>query len=291
MRHFQFLSARSVEEALGILADKGEACRVLAGGTDLLVDLREEDGRWPGLRWVLDISGLEELKGIRLDGDTVRLGALVTHAQVASHPVLAQEVGFLAEACRSVGSPQIRNRGTVAGNVVNSSPAADSLPPLVALQAEVELASLRGRRTVPLAQMLDRPYRPLLGPGELVTAIRFPRPPRGSRSCFIKVGRRRALAISRLSVAVIALDSEVRIVPGAAFPMPARAQKAEAILRGLSPDQESAKLGEMVVAAGQAAAEEMVERAGVRWSTEYKYPVLVGITRRALERVLGGGQA
>lgn len=288
MRNFHFLRASHLEEALSLLAEWGPACRVVAGGTDLLVDLRAEDGRWPGLKVVLDISGLAELKGIRVEGERIRLGALVTHAEVAAHPFLNQEVTFLPQACRTVGSPQIRNRGTIGGNVVNASPAADSLPPLVALGAEAVVANLRSRRAVPLEELLVAPYRSSLADDELLLELAFPRPPRGTRSCFLKVGRRRALAISRLSLAALVTPGEgnrvedVRLVPGAAFPMPRRARKGEDLLRGARPTPE------LLARAGEAVAEEMVERSGVRWSTEYKRPVLAGLTRRALAQLWGG---
>lgn len=288
MRSFDFLRASSLEEALSLLAEWGSACRVVAGGTDLLVDLRSDDGRWPQLKVVVDISGLAELKGVRAEGGRIRLGALVTHAQVADHSLLKEEVTFLSQACRTVGSPQIRNRGTIGGNVVNASPAADSLPPLVALGAEAVVASLRGERTVPLEEFLVAPYRCDLAEDELLLAVQFPRPPRGSRSCFLKVGRRRALAIARLSLAVLVTVGDegqvedVRLVPGAAFPMPRRARKGEDLLRGARPSPE------LLARVGEAVAEEMVERSGVRWSTEYKRPVLAGLTRRALAQLLGG---
>jgi len=288
VRSFDFLRASSLEEALCLLAEWGSACRVVAGGTDLLVDLRSDEGRWPQLKVVVDISGLAELKGVRAEGDRIRVGALVTHAQVADHSLLKEEVTFLSQACRTVGSPQIRNRGTIGGNVVNASPAADSLPPLVALGAEAVVASLRGERTVPLEEFLVAPYRCALAEDELLLAVQFPRPPRGSRSCFLKVGRRRALAIARLSLAVLVTVGDegqvedVRLVPGAAFPMPRRARKGEDLLRGARPSPE------LLARVGEAVAEEMVERSGLRWSTEYKRPVLAGLTRRALAQLLGG---
>lgn len=278
----EFRQARTVDEAVELLSRPG--MRALAGGTDLMVQLREDDPKAAGVEGVVDLSRLTELKGIETRGDTVWIGALVSHARAAEDPVLHRWAPFLAEACRSVGAPQIRNRGTLGGSLCNASPAADPIPPLVALGAELTLVSRQGTRTVAVADFLDRPYRPSRQPDELLTGIRIPCIP-GARTAFVKLGRRRALAIARMNVAVLAVVASGRvaqlaIAPGAVFPKAMRVGPAEEILVGQQPSQA------LIQQAADRVAAEMVAATGRRWSTPYKEPVIATLCRRALERVL-----
>src|ERR1019366_3654989 len=195
---------------------------------------------------------------------------------------------LLRSAASSIGSPQIRDRGTVGGNVMNAAACADTVPPLIALGATVTLQSKAGCREMPLADLFVKPYQTKATPDELLTAIRFPKLPSIACNAFIKLGRRNALAISRMSVAAvlqIGRDGrivEARIVPGAAFPTWKRVSEAEQMLLGEKP---AAKL---FAAAGQKVSEEMIKATGRRWSTEYKEPVLAVLVRRALEQCVVG---
>jgi len=265
---------------------QGNAARPVAGGTDLIVSARyaASEVEQPTAWRVVDISGLPEISGICVDGDQVSIGAATTHTEIEESGVIAQSAPFLAEAAATIGSRQIRNRATIGGNVMNASPAADSLPPLVALSATATLASVRGRRQVPVAELVTGPYRTAAAPDELLVDVRFRALEPGARSAFIKVGRRRALAISRLAAAVAALfDSDARILDarisaGAAFPTPCRIDRAEQILVG------NAYNVELAEQAGREAAHAMVRATGVRWSTEYKEPVLAAIITRAIRQ-------
>ena len=277
-----FQQAHTVEEAVELLSRPGT--RPLAGGTDLMVQLREDDPKAAGVEAVVDLSHLESLKKIEYRGDSLWIGALVSHTQAAEDPLVKTWAPFLAEACHSVGAPQIRNRGTLGGSICNASPAADPVPPLVALDAELTLAGPRGQRTVALADFLDRPYRPLRQPDELLTWIRIPCMA-GARTAFVKLGRRRALAIARMNVAVLAVQQQgvveqLAIVPGAVFPKAIRVTRAEDCLVGQRPTQTLIEQAAVQVAA------EMVAASGRRWSTPYKEPVITTLCRRALERVL-----
>jgi CO/xanthine dehydrogenase FAD-binding subunit len=267
---------------------QGDAARPIAGGTDLIVSARHAAeataaGQSP-CRRVIDISGLPEISGIRADGDRVCIGAATTHTEIEESGVIAQAALFLAEAAATIGSRQIRNRATIGGNIMNASPAADSLPPLVALSATATLASVRGRRAIPVIELVTGPYRTAAAPDELLVDVRFRALEPNARSVFIKVGRRRALAISRLAAAVAALfDSDaqildIRISAGAAFPTPCRIGQAEQVMLGR---EYSARLAEE---AGREAARAMVRATGVRWSTEYKEPVLAAIITRAIRQ-------
>jgi CO/xanthine dehydrogenase FAD-binding subunit len=281
MKTFDYAAPRSVEETLPTLARYGADAAILAGGTDLLVELRRPTNRAP--RVVVDISHARELRRITGDAGVVALGPLMTHAAIGRSEIIRTAAPLLAAAALAIGSPQIRNRGTVGGNIMNAATCADTIPPLVALGAEVTLRSASGARQVRLAELFARPYQTTAAPGELLTGIRFAALPGDARSAFLKLGRRNALSISRLSVAaVVRLGNdgriaEARIVPGAAFPTWQRVLSAEALLLGERPSPK------VFAAAGAEVSREMIRQTGRRWSTEYKEPVIAVLVRRALE--------
>ncbi|MBM4397514.1 MAG: xanthine dehydrogenase family protein subunit M [Deltaproteobacteria bacterium] len=232
-----FARPATVAEALAALAGGGGRWTPVAGGTDLLVRVR--DGARPG--GLLDLTGIEALRGIREEAGALRIGALATHAEVAAHEVVRKHAAALAEAATVVGSPAIRNRGTIGGNLANASPAADLVPPLVALGAVVEIAGPDGCREVAAEALATGPGRTVLVPGELIAAARVPLPGPGRTSAFRRLGARRALAIAKVSVAVAATVwrdgalSGVRVALGAVAPTVIRAAAAEAALEGRVP--------------------------------------------------------
>jgi xanthine dehydrogenase iron-sulfur cluster and FAD-binding subunit A len=280
MKPFQYIRATTVAEACEALATHGADARVLAGGTDLLIEWRRTAAKLPPV--VLDISPVEELRGIADAGDAILVRPLTTHSQLWQSDILRQFAPLLAAAAAGIGSPQIRNRGTVGGNLMNAATCADTVPPLVALGAAVTLQSARGSRQLNLAELFVKPYQTVARPDELLTGIRFPKPAPGAGSAFIKLGRRNALAISRLSVAAIVqlgADGRIaaaRIVPGAAFPTWRRVTEAEKLLVGEKPAEK------LFAAAGAKVSSEMIKESGRRWSTEYKEPVVAALVRRAL---------
>ncbi len=249
-----------------------------------MIEWRRQGGLSPGA--VVDIASISGLKGIASDGVTVTIGPLTTHADLTASKVIQTSAPFLAAAASSIGSPQIRNRGTVGGNIMNAAACADLVPPLIALGAEVRLESARGGRVLPLSGLFVKPYVTAALPGEILTEIRFPLPPPGARGVFIKLGRRNAVSIARLSVAAVVerdasgFMTDVRIVPGAAFPTWERVTQAEQILVGRKPSPD------LLAAAGRKVSEAMTSRTGHRWSTDYKEPVLAVLVRRALEQCL-----
>jgi CO/xanthine dehydrogenase FAD-binding subunit len=282
---FDFIKPGSLEEALEFLAARGEQTEVIAGGTDLLVELRKIPAGGKGPKWVLDISTLSELRGIREEGGTIVVGAGTTHREVQTSGVIREGAPLLAAASATVGAAQHRNIATIGGNVMNASPAADTVPALIALEAEAVLRSRGGERVEKLAGIFVKPYQTNALPGEILTAVRFPRLPPGAKSGFVKLGRRNALAISRMNAAVVlflegGVIREARIAPGSATPMPERFASAEKVLLGKQPSEE------LFRAAGAAVAAEMVERSGRRWSTPYKEPVIAALTARALREAL-----
>ncbi len=278
MKPFDYAAPKTIEEALALLHNP---VRILAGGTDLLIELRKPQSTLP--QTVVDISHLSGLHGITDEGETIRIGPLTTHAEIERSAFIQRHAAMLSSSAANIGSPQIRNRGTVGGNIMNAATCADTVPPLVALDATVTLRSDAGARTLSLSELFIAPYKTVARSDELLTEIRFIKPSQGSRSAFIKLGRRNAVSISRLSVAAILrlsnekIVQEARIVPGATFPTWQRIAEAERVLVG------KRFSFELATQAGTVVAEQMIALTGRRWSTEYKEPVIAVLVRRALE--------
>jgi CO/xanthine dehydrogenase FAD-binding subunit len=261
----EVLRPRTLGEALALRAAQPDA-RPIQGGTDVLVELTFGHERPPAL---LDLSELAELRGFGEEHGTLRLGAALTYTEAMQAP-LATRLPALAEASRTVGSPQIRNRGTLGGNLGTGSPAGDALPPLLAERADVELASVRGSRTLPLEEFLLGVKRTALAPDELVTAIRVR--PSGGAQTFAKVGPRNAMVIAICSLAVVVdtAEGEVRAAFGSA---------AVTARRVSVPLADAAELPERVAAAASPIDD-------VRATADYRRHALRVLAARALARCL-----
>jgi CO/xanthine dehydrogenase FAD-binding subunit len=285
VRRVSFHRAETLEHALELRARFGPDGTVVAGGTDLLVALRFESRSSPVIE-VVDLAPIASMRGIAVADGTVRLGALATHADLESDAELRRVAPLLGQAAATVGSPQIRNRGTIGGNIANAAACADTLPPLVALGATLTLRSARGTREVAAAEFVTKPYETLLREDEIVTAFSFPALAKDEVSAFVKLGRRNALSISRLSVAVIVRRlgdgalTDVRIAGGSVAPTVRRFPEAEACLAGSRGEEDA------IVATGAALAAAMIRESGRRWSTPYKEPVVQAIARRAVRAAL-----
>ncbi len=232
----EYITPASLEETLRLLAEKREKARLVAGATDLMLEL--ERGVRKGIETVVDITRLPDLDCITLDEvETIHLGPLVTHNAVAASKILHERAFPLVSAAWQVGAPQIRNRATVAGNLVTASPANDTITPLMALGAWVILASIKGTRRVPLENFYTGVRKTVLQPDEMLVDIAFPALKTGQRGTFLKLGLRRAQAISLVNVAVVlTLDSSrvksAVITLGAVAPTIIHASEAEAYLVG-----------------------------------------------------------
>ncbi|MGH3006716.1 MAG: FAD binding domain-containing protein [Gaiellaceae bacterium] len=259
------LTPRTLEEALTLRAERPEALPI-QGGTDVMVDLNFDRARPPA---ILNLNEVAELRGVGRENGALRLGAGFTYTEAMAGDVAAA-LPALAEASRTVGSPQIRNRGTIGGNLGTASPAGDALPPLLVEWAEVEVASVRGARTLPLAEFLVGPKQNGLAEDELIVAVRVA--PSGNRQTFMKVGPRNAMVIAVCSLA-LAVDrerGEIRAAYGSAGPVTALVTGSLA---------QRADFPERVAEAAQPIDD-------VRGTAKYRRHALRVLAARALERVL-----
>ena len=269
-----------LEDALSLLADgAGGPWRPIAGGTDLMVQITGEIGEPPAR--VLDIWGLAELRGIAVDDGALVIGALTTYTELRHSPIVAEFVPALAEAAATIGAAQIQNRGTIGGNVINASPAGDMLPVLLALDAEMVLASVSGRRSVPADRFWPSYRTTARRDDELLTAIRIPLVP-DLQVRFRKIGTRRAQAISKVVMALAwrAVDrsawTSVRLALGSVAATTVRAEATEAVLEGSRPTRDVAD------AAVAALAGELSPIDDVRSTAEYRRTVAGRVLRRLL---------
>src|SRR5918911_2128178 len=279
-----YLQPTSVAETLRLLQRYAGQARIVAGATDVLVELSR--GMRPTAT-LIDVTRLPELKYVRDDGRCIRLGALATHNDVLASPSCVQYVLPLAQACWEVGAPQIRTRATVAGNLVTASPANDTITPLLALGAEVVLASAAGVRVVGLSDFCLGVRRTVARPDELLSEIRVPRMAPDQRGLFLKLGLRRAQAISVINVAlVLAFDGDrirdARIALGAVAPTVVRARAAEAYLKGRRLDAAACK------EAGRLACEGIAPIDDVRGSASYRRATVAALVADGLRRLAGG---
>jgi len=282
MRAFEYVVARDSGHALALLAEHGASARVLAGGTDLLVELKSASH---GPEVIVDISRAADLKGIAITDAGLSIGALVTHTEIMRSSIIREMFPALADAAHTVGAVQTRNLGTLGGNLVTGVPAMDSGPTLVALEALVTIAGPGARRQLPLAEFFASPRKTNLKPGELLAEILVPRKNLGKPAAFLKFGLRKGQALALVNAAAslwVDLQEPVfrepRIALGAVAPTIMRASQAEAWLegRGVTP--------EAMVEAGRIAAGEARPISDFRASAAYRRDLVAVLTKRALEK-------
>jgi aerobic carbon-monoxide dehydrogenase medium subunit len=280
---FEYHEPTSVREAVELGARFGRQGRFLAGGTDLLVQMRRGQLAPRHVVSLHRVPGLDALE----TGGPIRLGALVTHRRLERAPALAGSLRALIEGARVVGGHQIRNVATVGGNIVNASPAADVVPVLLALDAEVTCLGPGGERSMPLETFASAPGVTALAPDELLTGARCPALAPRSATAFLKAGRRRAMEIALVCVAVrLTLDAglerclDARIALGAVAPTTLRARAAEQTLQGAAVTDEALR------AAGRAAAGECRPISDVRASARYRALLTATLVERALARAV-----
>ena len=285
MQDFDFIRPGDLNGACRFLAANKGQVKIIAGGNDLMIDLRK-DNLPETTTMIMEVSHLKELKYIKADGKYIRIGAAATHTQLAASELIRENGHLLAEAAGTVGSPQIRNRGTLAGNIITASPAADTIPALLVLNAILVIRRGMGEREIPLLGVFAGPNQVNIGSDELVTEIYFEKLPPNSRRAFIKLARRNTAAKSRMNIAAIARQNQakkvidLRISAGSVTPGPARFRTAEEVLLGKIPDEQ------LIKQAGEKVSDEMIRQSGYRWSTDYKKPVVEALIVRILHQVL-----
>ena len=281
--NFQLHKAASLPEALALSERLAPDVRYIAGGTDLIIQLRRGVKAYGNL---IDLSGLDGLRRITETPGHYRIGALCTHKDIDLHAALMQAYPALGQAARVVGGHQVRNAGTIGGNIANASPAADVAVALLALDADILVQGKGGSRSIAIADFFTGPGQSLLQPGELIEAVLLPKPGVRETSCFLKAGRRKAMEIAVVSVAVrLRLDADgaiadIRIALGAVGPKPLRAPLAAKLLLGARPD------AALLAKAAAAAQAECTPRSDVRASAEYRRGLVGGMLQRALEQCL-----
>jgi CO/xanthine dehydrogenase FAD-binding subunit len=283
MQEFEFYSPRTLEEVCQALADPG--AHLIAGGTDVIPQMR--DGRFRARR-LIDLTRQPDLRSIEEHNGRVHIGALTTYAQMMASSLLQSEAPALVQASSVVGSVQTRHRGTLGGNIGNASPAGDTLPPLLILNAQVSLVSVDGEHTLSLTDLLRGPGRTAITTHQVIHHVSLERLPDNARMIFLRLGNRRGMAVSVASAAVVLqLDCagvvrEARIALGAVAPTAIRCPDAERVLKG-QPLTDS-----LVEEAAQIAAQECSPIDDVRGTANYRLRAVVHLVRRGLQATAKG---
>lgn len=283
------LTPSNLEEALGILSQRNQRLRIVAGGSDVIVQLRDGVMRTDKL---LNILSLDELRYVRRDNDEIHIGSLATYSDIVNSRLTRQHGWVLVEAAKQIGAIQLQNTATIGGNLGNASPAGDSLPPLYALDTTVVTRSKTGRREIPIEQFFVSYRKTALRQDELIEEVYFKAMNSRDRGSYQKLGLREANAISIVDVAVVlrGRDTDVsfreaRVALGAVAPIIMRSRKSESLLVQ-TPLDEAIISRAAVVAAGDASPID-----DIRGSAEYRKEVLASLVYQALREALNGREA
>lgn len=282
-------SVSSVTEALALLNEHEASARIVAGGTDLIIEM--ERGQHPQLQVLVDITRVPGLDRICLEGDFIFLGPLVTHNHVVGSDLIRRRALPLAQASWEVGAPQIRNRATIAGNLITASPANDTITPLIALGAQVTLQSVGGQRTLQLEDFYSGFRQTELRPNELLRSIQFPPLSEQQRGIFLKLGLRRAQAISVVDVAAVigrdadGIVTDARIALGSVAATIVRVPAAENFLIGKPLNRQT------MAECGRLASSAVTPIDDVRGSAEYRSEMVTILVARALRQLAAEHQA
>ncbi len=273
------ITPQNINDALEQLSKK--ELLVLSGGTDVIIELRMKTGK----HTLLDISHLDELKNIKVAENEIRIGGGCTFSQILSIQYIKKHFPMLTKACSTIGSLQIRNKGTIGGNIANAAPCADSYPPLIAYKAEFILTSKNGTRRIPADEFIIKNYKTQLKSDEILTEVIIPIPKKKYEYSYFQLGRRNAVNITRISIGVlINFDNnkveECKIVSGSLFHKPMRLEEIEQLLIGKELTKESINSIEEPL-------KKIIDNAiGKRWSSAYKLPVFINMTKDALTEII-----
>jgi len=284
----EYFAPQKIEEALEILSQYGKEIKVIAGGTDLLIqyyDRLYEVGSW------LDLKNIKELKEIKIHQNQVEIGAMVTHAQLEKSEDIKKYFPVLSQAAADIGSPQIRNRGTIGGNIVNASPAGDLLSPLMAYDAQFKLLSLQKEALISAEEFFIGPKKTLLEPAQLLTRIFLSLPSERTYGSWIKIGKRKALIIATITLALVVEMAEdnktikdVRTCLGSVAPTPIEIKEIREKMIGKNFSQlDFNQLGQIVE-------DKISPIDDIRGTREYRKNVAKNIMINALEEIDSAGR-
>jgi len=279
LKKFEYLKPDSIKETISILSQYGGKAQILNGGTDLIVGMRDKIIQ---PEYVVDIKAIPGIGKITYsEQDGLHIGATVTLNEISDSKVVQRNYPILAEACKTVGSYQVRNRATLVGNICNASPAADTAPPLLVLDAKVNIVGPDGEKTVLLNQFFVGVKKNILKRGEIVTSVTVPPIKDEWTGVYLKQGRRKDVDLATVGVAVVCIRDEIRIALGAVAPTPIRAFKTEELLRGKTIDES------ILEKAGKSSLTEVSPISDVRSRLEYREEIIKVLVKRAILQVKG----
>ncbi len=284
---FDYFAPQNLEKAVSYLAKYRGEIKILAGGTDLLNSMHKKS---VSPQYLLSLKKMSSLNYIFFDkGEHVlRVGPMTTLSEIASSPFINQHFEILAQAANKVGSVQIRNRGTIGGNICNASPAADTVPALLVLQSKIKIAGPVGMRVIPLEQFFVGPGATLLKDDEILTEVEIPLPPEGSTAIYIKQGIRKAMDIAIVGIGVLLVFNangkeiceDIRIGLGSVAPTPIRVSKAEGVLKG------KLLYNSLIREAAEEAGNEINPISDIRATAEYRRELVIAVTEQAIQDLI-----
>lgn len=283
----EILLPKTVDEICRLLQNNNGTLKIIAGGTDIIPGFHIDSPRFVNADRLIDINRIDELKEVTVKDNSISIGTAVTFSEIISNPILSNSLPLLVKASKTIGSTQIRNRATLGGNFINNAPCADSVAPLLVYDAEIRVKSFTAEKIMKLQDFLIKPYGTRLKPDEIVTHVIIPIPSEKYLGDFYKLGRRRAVSISRISLAILfdfsdGLINEMRIASGAVTPIGTRFYDVEQYAKGKVLNDES--MQEIAIRLG----ERILEISGVRWSSEYKIPVVQQVFYQLLKKIESG---
>ena len=279
---FKYLAPKTIDEALFLLSQYKGRAKVIAGGTDVVPQLKRREIRAP--EYIIDLKGISDLDYIKYDEvGGLTLGALATIHAVETSSIIREKFSVLFQAAESMASAQVRNRGTIVGNICNAVPSADTAPALLALEAKLKLLSQKGARMVNIEDFFTAPNKTVLSDEEILQEIQVPNLPPYSKGRYLKLTPRRSMDLAIVGVAVVVIlgdgiCNDIRIALGAVAPTPIRAKRAEGILRGQKFNSE------VMEKAAQIAAEESRPIDDHRASAEYRREMVKVLVKRAIKQ-------
>lgn len=285
MPSIEILTPKSLNEVLDFLSKHDKVLKIIAGGTDVVTGLKQESNRFINTEVLVDINRIAEIKGIEKRNGKISIGAATTFSEIYKDQIVSKELPILKKAIATIGSLQIRNRATIAGNFVNNAPCADTVPALLIYNATIEIESINSKREIPLQEFLQGPYKTQLKKNEIVTRINIPVPPKTFVGDFYKLGRRQAVAVSRITLAVLMelnenKINEIRIAAGSVTPIGTRFTELEKFAVGKEVKNDFIKTFASMLG------EEIIKLTGLRWSSEYKLPVVQQMFYQMLNRIV-----